>query len=279
MVRRDAEMRETGVFSANRAIGKIALDIVSQAGVSRRARVREEGSLRVRFPGAASRQLEAVVINTAGGIAGGDSYTVDVTVGEDAALVLTTAAAEKVYRAIGDDAAMSLTLRAQAGAQLSWLPRETILFDRCQLKRSIEVDLAPDATFLAAEAVLFGRTGMGEEVASGRFVDRWRVRRGGELIYAETIRLDGAISRELAKTAVASSHLAYATILMSPADERFVAALRAAEMQMRGEVGVSSWNGLTLARFLARDGESLRHDMMVALNIALSGPLPRLWLN
>ena len=278
-MRRAAETRETGSFAANRAVGRIALEVVSEAGRSRRARVREEGSLRVRFPGHPARQLEAVVINTAGGVAGGDTYALDVTVGEDAALVLTTAAAEKIYRAIDDDATMTLRLRAAAGGELSWLPRETILFDRAQLARSIDVHLAPGAKFLAAEAVLFGRAAMGEEVASGRFVDRWRVRRGGELVYAETVRLDGAISRELAKAAVAAGGLAYATILMSPADERFVSALRAAEPRMRGEVGVSSWNGLTLARFLARDGESLRHDMMVALNIALSGPLPRLWLN
>jgi len=279
MVRRAAELPEAVSFAANRAVGVIALEVVSEAGRSRRARVREEGSLRVRFPGHPARQLEAVVINTAGGVAGGDSYALDVAVGDNAALVLTTAAAEKVYRAIDDDATMSLNLRAEAGAELSWLPRETILFDRSRLSRRIEVDLAADAKFLAAEAVLFGRTGMGEEVASGRFLDRWRVRRGGELIYAETVKLDGAVSRQLSKAAVAAGGLAYATILMSPADERFAATLRAAEPRMRGEAGVSSWNGLTLARFLARDGESLRHDMMMALHIALAGPLPRLWLN
>lgn len=275
---RAAELRDAG-FAANRAVGRIALDVVSDAGVSRRARVREEGSLRIRFPGQPAHRLEAVVLNTAGGMAGGDRFSLDLSVGDGAALVATTASAEKVYRSIADDTTVTLALRAGARADLAWLPRETILFDRAQLTRHIDIDLAVDARFLAAEAVMFGRTGMGEEVVAGRFVDRWRVRRGGELVYAETVRLDGAIAGELTKAAVAAGHIAFATILMAPADDRFVGALRAAEPQMRGEVGTSSWNGLTVARFCARDGESLRHDMIVALNLALNRPLPRLWLN
>lgn len=279
MVRRAVESRETESFAANRAVGKIALEVASHAGISRRARVREEGSLRVRFPGGPSRELEAVVINTAGGMAGGDAFAMEFTVGDGAALVLTTASAEKIYRSIAGDATIELALRAGAGADLAWLPRETILFDQSRLGRSIDVELDADSKFLAAEAVLFGRTDMGEQVLTGRFVDRWRVRRAGRLVFAETLRLDGAIADELMKTAVAAGHIAFATILMSPADDRFVAALRTAEPHLRGEVGASSWNGLTLARFCARDGESLRHDMIAALTIALDRPLPRLWLN
>jgi urease accessory protein len=192
---------------------------------------------------------------------------------------MTTASAEKVYRSLGDDATLDITLRAEAGANLAWMPRETILFDRSRLARSIDIELAEDARLLLAEAVVFGRSGMGEAVEHGRLFDRWRIRRGGRLLYAESIKLDGAIAAELKKTAVAADHIAVATILMCPADEHFVAALRASEQRLRGEVGASSWNGLTVVRFCARDGESLRHDMMMALGVAMDGPLPKLWLN
>ena len=40
---------------------------------------------------------------------------------------------------------------------------------------------------------------MGERVEQGRLIDRWRVRRGGKLIFAETLRLDGAIAEALAR--------------------------------------------------------------------------------
>ena len=276
---RAAETPEAGGFAANRAVGRVALTVDAAAGVSRRTRVGEAGSLRVRFPGPPARQLEAVLINTAGGMTGGDAFVIDVTVGQGASLLMTTASAEKVYRSLGDDATLDITLRAATGANLVWMPRETILFDRSRLARTINIELAEDARLLLAEAVVFGRAGMGETVADGRLVDRWRVQRGGRLAYAESIRLDGDIAGDLRKRAVAAGQIAIATILMCPADEGFVAALRQSAPRLRGEVGASSWNGLTAARFCAPDGESLRHDMITALGIAQDEPLPKLWVN
>ena len=101
-------------------------------------------------------------------------------------------------------ATIDVKLRVGAGAQLAWLPQETILFDRARLHRRIDVDLAGDASLLMAEAVVFGRSAMGETVRAGRIcIDRWRVRRDGRLVFAETVRLDGAIADKLAKPAVA----------------------------------------------------------------------------
>src|SRR5262245_18358262 len=146
------------IFADNRAIGRIALTVEAHDGVSRRAHVREEGSLRVRFP--ETGPLEAVIVNTAGGIAGGDRFGIDVTVGAGAYLTVTGAAAEKVYRSLGPDAGIAIKLDVRAGARLAWLPQETILFDRVHLRRSIDIDLAPDASLLLAEAIVFGRSAM-----------------------------------------------------------------------------------------------------------------------
>lgn len=273
------DLSERAIIAANRAQGAVVLKVRAEGGATRRARVAESGSLRVRFPGDAGRSLEAVVINTAGGSTGGDRFDIDVTVGANASLTMTTASAEKVYRSPGDDATLAVTLRVLPGGRMTWMPRETILFDRSRLCRTIEVDLAEDAHLLFAEAVVFGRASMDEVVETGRLFDRWRVRRGGRLVYAESIDMDGAIAAKLARPAIAGGNIALATILMAPADEGFVAALRESALQLRGEVGVSSWNGLTAARFCARDGENLRHDLITALGLALGGPLPRLWLN
>ncbi|MGZ3309607.1 MAG: urease accessory protein UreD, partial [Xanthobacteraceae bacterium] len=166
-------------FAANRAIGRIALAVRAKAGVTRRARVREEGSLRVRFPGAASAELEAVIVNTAGGVAGGDRFALDVTVEPGARLVVTTAAAEKVYRTLDPDATIDVTLTLGAMSSLAWLPQETILFNRARLRRTINIDLAEDARLLLVEAIVFGRAGMGEAVDDAGVFDRWRLHRGG----------------------------------------------------------------------------------------------------
>ena len=189
-------------FAANRAAGRIALSVAAAGEMTRRRHVYEDGPLRVRFPNSGEAGLEAVIVNTAGGIAGGDRHDLDIGVGDGATLGVTTAAADKIYRALGPDAEIAVKLSVGAQGLLAWLPQETILFDRARLRRRIEVDVANAGSVLMAEALVFGRSAMGETVKAGAFTDRWRVRRDGRLIFAETVRLDGEIASLLAEPAV-----------------------------------------------------------------------------
>ena len=267
------------VFAANRARGAIAFDVRLQDGATRRGALHESGSLRVRFPSPEGDGLSAVLVNTAGGIAGGDRFDIEIAVNEGARLTLTTAAAEKVYRAPADAARLSIALKVAAGAHLAWLPQETILFDRAKISRSIDIDLAEGASLLLCEIVVFGRTAMGETMRYGSFVDRWRVRRGGRLVFAETVRLEGDIAEKLARPAVANKGAAIANALIVPGDEALLARIRELSDGFGGEVGLSSWNGFAMARFCAQDAARLRADMMAVLGRASRAPLPRLWLN
>ena len=135
------------------------------------------------------------------------------------------------------------------------------------------------ANLLLAEAVVFGRSAMGETVLQGRLYDRWRVRLDGALAFAETIRLDGMIAQSLALPAVAAAGVAVASVLKIPGSDRDVAAIRAMADNFAGEVGVSAWNGLMAARLVARDGAMLRRDLMAILTMLSTAPLPRLWLS
>jgi urease accessory protein len=273
----DAPARDA-TFAANRATGRIALSVAASSGQSRRERVHEAGSLRVRFPNAAdAAQLDAVMVNTAGGMAGGDRFDIEVDVGAGARVCLTSAAAEKVYRSLGPDTRVGVKLAAGPGAALAWLPQETILFDQARLHRTIDLDLAGNANVVLAEAIVFGRAAMGEAVACGHLFDRWRVRVGGELVFAETTRLDGEIARRLSETAADGA--AIASVLKFPGDEDSAAAIRAMQQSFVGDVGVSAWNGLALARLVAPDGAALRHDLIAVLTTWSGGTLPRLWLN
>jgi urease accessory protein len=267
------------IFAANRAVGRIALAVKATAGATRRARVHEAGALRVRCPGPAAAELEAVIVNTAGGMAGGDRFEVGIAVGASARLVVTTAAAEKVYRTLEPDTRVALKIDVATGGELAWLPQETILFDRARLSRTIDVDLAGDARLILAEAVVFGRAGMGERVEQGLLHDRWCVRRGGRLVYAEAARIDGDIAARLFEPAVAKGGVAIATVLAIPGDDGAVAAVRALADQFVGEVGVSAWNGLATMRLVAGDGAALRHDLLAVLGALRDAALPRLWLN
>jgi urease accessory protein len=171
-----------------------------------------------------------------------------------------------------------VTLDVAPGAALAWLPQETILFDRARLSRTIDVSMAVDARLFLAEAIVFGRSGMGEAVEEGALFDRWRVRRGGKLVYAESVRLDGAIAKRLAEPAVAKGGIAVATVLVGPGDDSVVEKVRALESEFSGEVGASSWNGIAAVRLCAADGAALRHDLVHVMT-AVRGTLPRIWTN
>jgi len=264
-------------FLANRATGHIGLSVAAHEGVTRRVGVHEHGSLRARFPNTHDGALEAVIVNTGGGMTGGDRFTVDIDVGEGAHLVAGTAAAEKIYRSTGPAAEMDVTLKVAAGGHLAWLPQETILFDRARLSRRIDIDVAAGASLIMVEAVVFGRAAMGEFMTEGQFSDRWRVRLAGRLVYADTARLDGTIGAQLGRRAVTDGGIAMATVLIVPGGEDALEHVRALGDTFAGQVGISAWNGLAVARLVAKDGAALRHDLIAVL-AALGTKVPRLWL-
>jgi urease accessory protein len=272
-----ALQRNAEIFAANRATGHIALRAAASAGRTRRTRLHEDGSLRARFPNAVADALELVIVNTGGGMTGGDRFAIDISLGEGASLIAGTAAAEKVYRSTGPDAVMDVSLEIAEGARLAWLPQETILFDNARLSRRIDVDLAAGASLVLAEAVVCGRAAMGEAMSHGFFADRWRVRREGRLVFADSARLDGAIAERLGRPASAAGGITIATVLIAPGGDATLAAVRALDDQFSGEVGISAWNNIAVARLCAQDGAALRHDLIAVL-AALGSDVPRLWL-
>jgi urease accessory protein len=268
----------SSVFEANRARGAVRFDVHARDGVTRRGVLHESGSLRVRFPSPEDQGLSGVFVNTAGGVAGGDRFDIEIAASDAARLTLTTAAAEKVYRAQGAAAQLDIALRVGTGAHLSWLPQETILFDRARMQRRFDIALDEAASLLLCEIVVFGRTAMGERMEQGEFIDRWRLSRGGKLVFAETVRLDGDIGAKLARSAIAKGGAAIGTALIVPGDETLVERIREASESFAGEVGISAWNGFAMARFCAQDAACLRADMMAVL-ARTGAALPRLWLN
>lgn len=240
-------------------------------------RLFQEGCAKLRFPRPlGSDDPQAILINTAGGLTGGDRFGTEVTLAAGAAACVTTQACERVYRSTGADAVMTNRLRLAAGAKLAWLPQETILFDGGRLSRSLDVDLAGDAELVAVEAVLFGRQAMGEALHSGRLHDRWRVRRDDRLIFADDLRVKGDIAARLAAQPTMAGCAAMATVLFAgSAPERF---LDQARSIIGPHGGASAWNGKFLARLVEETGLALRRRLEPLLTLLLGGrPLPKVW--
>jgi urease accessory protein len=290
---RAAFMREKPMDSGHtqhshqRAFGRLGIAFESRGDLTALAVLRQEGCLKARHPRPEPGAIaETVLLNTSGGITGGDDLGVDIRAGVRTRLVVTTQAAERFYRATpaSSPATIRTRLTAEDGATLEWLPQETILFDACRADRTLSVDLAPGARFLGVESLLFGRQASGETMRHAWLMDRIRIRQGGRLILHDATRVAGDAAALMARAGTFGDARAMATIVaVTPEAEAAVATVRAAlgsatlpESPL--EAGVSAWNGLVLARLLAADGARLRQAVMTTLCILRGGaPLPRVW--
>ncbi|MFC7051636.1 urease accessory protein UreD [Hansschlegelia quercus] len=261
-----------------RADGSIVVRAEASRGVSRAARVAESGAARLRLP-RSEHGLDGVMLNVAGGLACGDRMRVAADVGPGAALTLSTPGAERVYRSDGPVTEVSTRLAIEPGGALAWVPQETILFDHARLARRLDADIARDGRLTVYEAVMFGRTARGETVESGQFDDCWRVRRDNKLVFADRLRIAGAVRELMAKRTVAAGATTLATLLhVAPDAEALLDPVRAAlEGHPAVESGVSAWNGMLVVRFLAARTEALRDASRSVLPLLLGRPLPRVW--
>lgn len=228
--------------------------------------------------------MEAILINTSGGLTGGDVIEWSVAAADSTRLSVTTQANEKIYKAASDTASVSTDITVGDNASVHWLPQETILFDQASLTRRLDVDLAESAEFLAVEAVLLGRKAMGEAVDRGFFRDRWRVRRSGRLIHAEEMRFAGEIERMAEAAAVLSGQVAFATLFYTgPLGEVLLPRLRDCLAGTAGGAspwtgGASHWNGKLIARIAAPTGFDLRKVLTPAISVLRNGsPVPKVW--
>lgn len=197
-------------LAQQRAVGHGAIQVEWRHGRSRIARLFQEGCAKIRMPRVTRNPFEAILINTAGGLTGGDRLNWTVRACEGTSAVITTQACERIYRSPESAAVVETRLTAEKGTHLAWLPQETILFDRSALSRRLDVDMDGSATVLLVEAVVFGRQAMGEIVTEARFHDRWRVRVDGQPIHAEDFRLGPDLGTQLARAAIAGGQRALA---------------------------------------------------------------------
>lgn len=257
-----------------RAIGRLDIEAGLRRGKPALTRLHQGGALRALFP--QGRGLTAVMLNTSGGVTGGDSFTTHITAAQGADLTVSTQAAERIYRAQpGETGVVRSQLTLAEGARLHWVPQETILFDGAALDRRLRVDMAGDAHLVLVEPMIFGRAAMGETVRAGRLLDRIEVFRGGELVFADRVALSGDIAATLAHQAVAAGAGAQAAlVLITPQAERHLDRLR----RLMPEAGGASLirPGVVFARVLAEDGFALRKTLIPAL-AALEVALPRVW--
>jgi urease accessory protein len=108
-----------------------------------------------------------MMLNTSGGLVGGDSLHTIIEVGADAAAVLITASATKVYRSLGPAARQQTTIRLGPRAVLEYLPDHVIPHPGAIYDQKLAVEMGAGSRAIIFDAMAAGRIGRGE---------RWRFR-------------------------------------------------------------------------------------------------------
>ena len=261
-----------------RARGGIDVRVRAADATTHLAALTEWGGYRLAFPKTHARHLEAVQINTGGGVVAGDQLDFALAVGAEADLVFTTPSAERIYRSPGPVSEINARLRVAPGGRLDWLPQETILYSGARLRRRYEIDLARSSRLLLVETLVFGRIASGEVMADGLLHDLWRVRRDGELVFAEALRLEGDFASLLARPALAAGGRAAALLLFIADDaEDRLSIVRDGLEDASSICGASAWNSLLVTRFLAVRPADVRKDVIKIVERLGSRRVPRAW--
>jgi urease accessory protein len=220
----------------------------------------ERSPIRVMFPRNGSCAMkEAVLINTAGGIAGGDQLECSVAALPGASIAVTSQAAEKVYRALNEPAHVTTRLQARESTRLAWLPQETIIFNWARLHRTTEIDLFSGAELLALEWLVLGRAAHGEVVVGGNIIDSWRVKKDGRLIWADSFRITDEIYPHLKRKALLSHHNAVATLIyFGPDLDKRLDFLREIIPSLGCNCAATLVSGLIVVRFAAKESSDLK---------------------
>ncbi len=240
-------------------------------------RFRQSGSLKCLYPRGHSTELQAVLVNTAGGVTGGDRFETNAHAASGTHLTLTTQACERAYRAQPDQSGQIRTrLSVSDGARLNWLPQETILFNGCALDRRLSVDLTHGAELLLVEPLIFGREAMGEVLLTAQLNDRIDIRRAGLPLYLDALHLDGDVQALMQRRFVGGDARAVANVVF--VSHRAEAQLDPVREMLPDTAGASLLRpDVLVLRLLAPDGFDLRRTLIPILTRLNGHPLPRCW--
>jgi urease accessory protein len=263
----------TMLTTLQRARGRADV-VLGPGGVERLA---QAGCAKAFLPRVHGVPAEAVFLNTAGGLTGGDRLEIGLTLSDGLRATGATQTAERAYASRGDTAEVAVTLVVGAGGRLDWLPQETILFDRSRLSRRTRVDLGPGATVLICEMVVLGRAAMDERLRDVAFRDRREVWQGDAPLLVEAVEMGpGALARGQGAAMLGGAR-AFATVaLVGPGAADAVDAVRAAWPGDGVTGAASGWDGKCVARLLAPDALPLKRAVARVI-VALGGHLPRVW--
>jgi len=163
------------------------------------ARFRHDGPLRILkslYP-ESDGICHNVLVHPPGGLVGGDTLDLQVTLDSGTHGLVTTPGATRFYRSEGEPATQQLHARLADGARLEWLPLEAIAYHQCQALNRAVFELAPGAELMMWDVTALGLPASGQPFGAGVFSQHleipgvWLER--GRIDAQDTLLMDGAL--------------------------------------------------------------------------------------
>lgn len=240
---------------------QLALDFRHAGGRSVLAERRHSGPLvvqKILYP-EGPEACHAAIVHAPGGIAGGDSLTMDVTVGPAARVLLTTPAATKWYKADGRESRQTARFAVASGGVLESLPQETILYDAAEARIGAAINLEDGAVFAGWEIACLGRRASGEIFAAGGLLQTLTISRAHRLIWKERLALRAGDALMRSPVGMGGCHIFGAMVVAAgPTPPDVLAACRD-RAPLGGQGGVTALPEIFSARYVGGSAEQARN--------------------
>ncbi|MEB3122238.1 MAG: urease accessory protein UreD [Snowella sp.] len=175
--------------------GKLDLNYSHQDGTTKLSQALAQAPLKIQraFYPEGPELCHSVILHTAGGIVGGDRLVQNIELEAHSQVLLTTAAATKVYRSEGDRSEQIITIKLGENAYLEWFPQETVIFNQAIYQQDLRVELAKNAVFCGWEITRLGRTARGEQFLTGDWRSRIEIWQAGYPLWIDRQGLQGSL--------------------------------------------------------------------------------------
>ncbi|WP_170605644.1 urease accessory protein UreD [Ruegeria arenilitoris] len=261
-----------------RAEGVVELRIKPLGGRSVIDKFRQVGSFKCLFPRGDRQDLDAVLLNTAGGVTGGDRFRLNVEAKSGTSLTLTTQACERAYKAKPSQTGkVRSQIKVRTGARVNWLPQETLLFNGSALDRRLVIDLEAKSHVLMVEPLVFGRPAMGEILNDIRLRDRIEIWQEKKVAFLDAISFSGNLHEHLDRPNIAQGAGAMALVVFASDMAEGQLSPICDMLPDTGGASLLQKNLLTV-RLFAKNGYYLRQSLLPVLRQLNNNTLPRCWM-
>lgn len=227
----------------------------------------------------------SVILHTAGGVVGGDRLIQTIHLNSNTNVLITTAAASKIYGSQDLEARQQINVQVDSGATLEWLPQETIVFNNAIYRQDLRVELAPGASWLGWEITRFGRSAGGEKFLQGDWRSHTEIWQQGHPLWIDRQWLPASETVFNSPHGLAGKPVVgtLAWVGQSVAPETVAEARRMWDTHLKGETGVTRLPDGLLCRYRGFSTAEARHWFtqvwgLVRLTFCHRKPIkPRVW--